>query len=401
MQMLKQRAIYFAFLTSTLAGGLFCGGCTTQENVVPANSSKGVKIQQEGMASLRAEVARSVSSAPSKVMNKSGLVGVMGGAHVKLFTAGNHEIHLPIPQLADAQVPVCYYISTVPRDAATEFRLRTREDSNVVVSVLLKGERNQEVQIDWSSVILIAKETVTPNNREPEPFLSATACVQSSAEEITKLAEELWPENARVSDYVTNIQRFVREMKPISQPRSLDAEGILKSGANGICTANANLASALLRSKQIASRSIAVIPPISRRLEMHRIVEYFDDGQWLSFDPSSLQIDVPMKPWQNIIMSKTTISDENIAMKPRMGVMVGCPYGQELELMTEGITLWGQEFFWTIAKPIAEFEASDEAIRLAAEAWNRILEVGTLSQGQVKAASAKNAKEFLEFLKAK
>ena len=81
--------------------------------------------------------------------------------------------------------------------------------------------------------------------------------------------------------------------------------------------------------------------------------------------------------------------------------MVGCPYGQELELMTEGITLWGQEFFWTIAKPIAEFDASDEAIRLAAEAWKRILEVGTLSQGQVKAASAKNAKEFLDFLKAK
>jgi len=334
-------------------------------------------------------------------MSQSGLVGALGGAHVKLLTAGNHEIHLPMPQLADAQVPVCYYISATPRDAVTEFRLRTREDSNVIVSVLLKGERNQEVQIDWSSVILIAKDSVTPNNREPDPFLSATACVQSSAKEITRLAEKLWPEDASVSDYVANIQRFVRDMKPIAQPRSLDAEGILKSGANGICTANANLASALLRSKRIASRSIAVIPPISRQLEMHRIVEYFDGGQWLSFDPSSLQIDVPMKPWQNIIMAKTTISDENIAMKPRMSTMVGCPYGQELELVTEGITLWGREFFWTIAKPIAEFEASDEAILLAAEAWNRYLEVGTLSQGQVKAASAKNANEFLDFLKTK
>jgi len=72
----------------------------------------------------------------------------------------------------------------------------------------------------------------------------------------------LWPE--------------ARDMEQKEQARSLDAVGILKSGQVGICTANANLACALLRVKQIPCRSIAAIPPISRRLEMHRIVEYVE-----------------------------------------------------------------------------------------------------------------------------
>ncbi|OGL43412.1 MAG: hypothetical protein A2161_05835, partial [Candidatus Schekmanbacteria bacterium RBG_13_48_7] len=273
-----------------------------------------------------------------------------------------------------------------------------REDSNIVVTVRLKGEQEQEVHLDWSSVILVVNKTVTPDKTKSDPYISSTGCVQSKAKEITRLAGNIWPKNGRVDDYAKNIQRFILGMKQAKQPRSLDALGILDSGASGICTANANLALALLRSKGIAARSIVVIPSISQRLEMHRIVECFDEGGWRSFDPSSLQTDMPMKPWQNIIVAKTTIADENLAMKPRMGSMVGCPYGQELELMDYGISLWGQDFFWTIARPVAEFEASDTAIGLATSNWNRYMEMGILSQGQIKAASAKNAEEFLEFL---
>ncbi len=390
---------HLAALTTALVGLCF-GGCN-RESFVPPDIPQGVAIQQEEMISLQQELAKTVVRAPAKAMNQCGLVGALGGAHVKLLKTGTHELILPIPQLADAQVPVTYFISSTPRDAAIEFRLRKRDGSNAVVSVQLKGERNQEIQIDWSSVILIAKSTVSPNNTQPDLYRVSSSCVQSEAEEITELAEELWPDNDKVSDYLLNIQQCIRNMKQVEQPRSLDAERILKSGANGICTANSNLAAALLRSKGIASRSLAVIPPISRRLEMHRIVEYFDQRHWLSFDPSLLQADIPMKPWQSVIMAKTTISDEQIAMQPRMGTMLGCPYAQELELMSRGISLWGQEFFWTIAKPIAEFEADAKALALAAEAWNHYLEVGTLSQGQINAATAKNASEFLEFLRTK
>ncbi len=86
-------------------------------------------------------------------------------------------------------------------------------------------------------------------------------------------------------------------------------------------------------------------------------------------------------------------------MKPRMGSMKGCLYGQEIELLSTGVNLSGQDFFWTMAKPLTAFEPTDEAIRSAAATWNRYLETGTLTQGQLKTASAKTAAEFGEFLR--
>jgi len=88
-------------------------------------------------------------------------------------------------------------------------------------------------------------------------------------------------------------------------------------------------------------------------------------------------------------------------MKPRMGVTMGCPYGQEIELLSSGVMLFGEDMFWTMAKPLAEFEPSDESTRLAAGAWTRYLERGTLTQGQHKSGAAKTANELEELLKAK
>jgi hypothetical protein len=119
---------------------------------------------------------------------------------------------------------------------------------------------------------------------------------------------------------------------------------------------------------------------------------------WQPFDPSSLQPDIPAKPWQNIIMAKTTVWDEQMAGKPRAGSMLGCPYGQEAELLGSGVTLWGQDFFWSMAKPLAEFEPTDDAVRLAVVGWTHYLETGTLTQGQLKAASAKTATALAEYL---
>ena len=70
------------------------------------------------------------------------------------------------------------------------------------------------------------------------------------------------------------------------------------------------LAAALMRAKGIACRSVAVVPPIGQRLEMHRIAEYHDGERWVAFDPSSLQTDVPARPWQNVVMARTTPADE-------------------------------------------------------------------------------------------
>jgi hypothetical protein len=324
----------------------------------------------------------------------------MGGARVRISSANPQEILLPTPQLADGQVPICYLISSNPQDAATDFRLRKREGDNIVVSVRLKGNR-QEVQLSWSAVVLLAPSVITPDRTPSDPYRMESACVQSRADEIRKLAAEIRPKSGKAEEFAANIQRHIRGMKRLARPRSLDAVGIVKSGENGICTANANLASALMRSNGIACRSVSVIPVTAQRLEIHRIVEFFEDNRWLPFDPSSVHTDIPTKPWQNIIMAKTTIVDEQVAMKPRMGAAAGCPFGQEIELLTPGVNLFGQDFFWTIAKPLAEFEPSKEATHLVAEAWLRYLRTGTLSRGQCKASSATTAAEFLDSVKAK
>lgn len=387
-------ALAAAALTTT-------AGCEGRSASGPGNVSPGVVIEQSGMIAIQDQIAKAVASAPPRGTKGGGLVGVLGGARVKIMKAGTHEVLLPMPQLTETQIPVCYAIITTPRESGKEFRFRMREGSNAVVSVRLQGSRDEVVRIDWSSIILVTDRTLSPDRSTPQPYLQQTACVQSGAKQVKTLADTLWPAGGEIDGYAANIQEFIRSMKQEKPPRSMDAVGILESGGNWICTANANLATALLRSKGVPSRSVAVIPPIAQRLEMHRIVEYFDDGQWRRFDPSSLQKDIPMKPWQSIVMARTTIADEDIAMKPRMGTSLGCPYAQELELLDGGITLWGEDFFWTMAKPLAEFEASDKAIDLARAAWGRFLGTGEPGQSQIKAGVASNSAGFLEALSAK
>jgi hypothetical protein len=380
-------------LTGALAGNL-------PTDKQPKVESKGVAIRQDGLAEPQTKLEKRITSAPNRVMKASGLAGAMGGARVKVTSTDPQEIILPVPQLTGGQVPLSYFIAITPAEAATEFCLWARDDGNVVVLVRLAGKK-QEAQITWSSVVLLTPWDLTPNRTATEPYRAATACVQSKSDEVAKLAAVIWPKSDKAEAFAANIQRHIRDMKRVERPRTLDALGILKSGENSICTANANLASALMRSKGIACRSIAVIPPTSQRLEMHRIVELADKDRWVPFDPSSLQTEIPAKPWQNIIMARTTTQDEQVAMKPRMGAALGCPYGQEAELLTAGVTLTGQDFFWTIAKPLAELEATEEAARLAAKAWTRYLETGTLAPAQLKAGSAKTATEFGESLKRK
>ena len=243
-------------------------GCMAEEAQAVADrgdrKDAEVAIRQDGLAKPQADLEKRISSAPAQVMEKSGLAGAMGGAHVLVVAAGPQEVLLPIPQLADGQVPLCFFIRSTPPEAATEFRLCRVDDGNVWVRVRLAGKR-QDVRIAWSSIVMLAPQTVTPNRTPVDPYRKATACVQSGADQIDKLARELWPKSGKASEFAANIQRHVRGMKGTARPRSLDALGILKSGQNGICTANANLAAALMRSKGIACRSVAVIPPISRR----------------------------------------------------------------------------------------------------------------------------------------
>ena len=366
----------------------------------PKDGAKGIAIRQDGLVKPLSELEKRIAAAPMKAMKSGGLAGAMGAARFKVTAAEPQEIVLPLPQLVDGQVPITYFVTVNPPEAATEIHLWYRDHDNLVLFVRLAGKK-RDVQINWSSIVLLTSWETTPNGSRLGPYRAETPCAQASSDAIAKLAAETWPKSGKAEEFAGNIQKRIRDMKRIAQPRSIDALGILKSGENSICTANANLASALMRSKGIACRSIAVIPTTSQRLEMHRIVECAQKDKWFSFDPSSLQNDIPARPWQNIVMSKSTIEDEERAMKPRMGIALGCPYGQEMELLTPGVTLNGQDFFWTIAKPLVEFDSSEDATRLAAKAWSRYRETGVLDASQLNAATAESADEFAKKMKGK
>lgn len=338
---------------------------------------------------------------PPRTMRGSGLAGAMGGLHLKAQSAGSYGVRLPLPQMMDGRIPVHYTLRAAPENALAECRLQAETNGNAFVTLKLKVEKEQEVRIEWSCAVLIAARQSGENPTAPEAYRAATACVQSDHPEIMALAAQLWPSTGTARDFATNIQSFIRDMKPKGQPRSLDAVGILKSGANTICTANANLACALMRARQIPCRTIATLPTISRRFEMHRIVEFLDNGAWVPFDPSLVYADVPLKPWQNILVAKTSPLDEEMAMKPRVGAMVGCPFGHEAELSGLGLNLFGQDFFWTIAVPLAEFEVTGEAAGVTAGLWERYLQTGALSAAQLKAASARDLGQYLEAITAK
>ena len=323
-----------------------------------------------------------------------GLAKASGGAHLKLLRTGTSEVQLPLPQLTASQIPLHYTIATVPTTLRVAYHLQSRAGSDVVLSVRLSGQRNDEIHINWSAVVLFPSTSNTAAPISLDDYRQPTACVQSTAPAVIQLAEKLWPADGGTIAYAGRIQDFIRDSKPLQPPRSLDAIGILASGANGICTANANLAAALLRAKNIPARSLAVIPLLGQRLEMHRIVEFFASDRWQAFDPSSLRPERPLPPGHQIIVATTTVADENVAMLLRPGASPGCPYGQELEILDSGVTLWGQDFFWTLGESGAEFSAAPAAATAARQDWLRFLATGRISAAQTTAAQAANAASF-------
>jgi predicted esterase len=158
----------------------------------------GPVLRQDGLAGPHAELEKRITSAPARAMKQSGLAGATGGARVRVISTDPQEVLLPIPQLADGQVPVCYFLRSTPSEAATDFRFCRTGEGNAAVRVRLAGKR-QDVQIAWSSVVLLAPGDVTPNRTPAAAYRQATACVQSGAEPIRRLATDLWPKSGKAA----------------------------------------------------------------------------------------------------------------------------------------------------------------------------------------------------------
>jgi hypothetical protein len=321
-------------------------------------------------------------------LGTGGLVGVTGGARVRTMRAGKSRIQMPVPQCNAGQVPVAFAITAAPAATVTGYRLRSQRGTRAVLEVSLDSKRAEEVQFEWVAIVLLADGANEATAADAEPFRDASACVQSTDPAVHAVAEKVWPADGHVAICARNLQEFVRTMQPLTRPKSLDAVGMLASGANTICTANANLAAAVLRQRGVPVRMLAVVPPNDQRLEMHRIVEWHADGAWHRFDPSSVSADIPMRNVQSVVMAETDMADEAAAMQLRMGAMPGCPLGQELEMLEGQVAPWGQDMFWTQAKPVAAFAVAAEVLASARASWLLTLSSGLITPAQDRAAAA-------------
>lgn len=331
-------------------------------------------------------------------MKGPGTAFARGGIHLKSIKSGDHEILIPMPQIMENQVPLLYYIRCIPENGA-EFSLIERDNANHAVLVKIRGEKDSEIRIEWDAVILFYQgDESLASDICPDIYKKASACAQSDDKGIMELASRLWPDTGETMDFLKEIQSFIKGLKPVSQPSSLDASAMLRHGVNWICTANANLGIALLRARNIPARSLAVIPVISQRLEMHRIIEYCTEGKWLGFDPSSLFNDIPMSPWHSVVMSTATRRDEEISMEPRLGAFPGAPYGQEAEIRTGGIILFGTDFFWTEAYPLSEFPVSRQVLIAVGENWRGFLSDGITRLRAECVADIKSSDDLLKAL---
>lgn len=347
-------------------------------------------LQPERVTAQRTRFA----TAPRLDAPAGGLVGVEGGATVMVTARGNASFQLPVPQCLPGQVPLSFVLQAEPAESVRACRLQHRAGERAVVEIELACPKRQEVRVQWAAIVLLHDAAEPAEAAAAAPFLAASPCAQADSDEVKALAASLWPRDAGPAEAAHAIQAFVHEQRPKGRVRSMDALGQLASGANSICTANANLATALLRCRGVAVRQLAVVPPIGQRLEMHRIVEWHADGAWHRFDPSSLSPDVPMKCSASVVMAVTSMDDEAAAMKPRMGSALGRPLGQELEMLTGAVSPWGQDMYWTSAKPIAAFAADAAAIAAARAAWLAFLDDGVVRDGVAKAGEAGTAAEF-------
>ncbi len=393
-------SLYKAAVISILLYSLLLFYSCSGDNSGTADISQGILIDSGAMKTAKNELLSIIPAHESLPPKGPGLALAMGGAHLRILKEKYSEVIITMPQITNGQVPVAYAVSCSPEGSCLEYRIIKRDKLNTAVRITVNGKKDAEIQIEWIAVVLLKnKPEMQSEIRCPESLIKPTSCVQAEHKNIKALSRELWPEDGEINSYAENIQSFIMGMVQKNQPAKIDAISILDSGCNWICTANANLACALMRTKGICARSLAVIPVISRRLEMHRVVEYCIDGQWISFDPSSLNKNIPLMPWQGIVMAQTTIDDEETSMKPRMGSMPGCPYGQEIEICSNAVSLWGNDFFWTIAIPLAEFEVDEENARLIETEWIRFLETGLIQRKQINAARAENLNDLIKHFK--
>jgi len=229
-----------------------------------------------------------------------------------------------------------FEVEVDPPEALRSWRWRERADgNNLLCEIELEPGANQHVQVGWKSLVLVrdqAKQSLpaaaAPDNpAEAEPWLRATACVQSDAAAIVAKARELAEGCDDVESYVRKVLGFTTTNQGTgAEFVTLDALAALSCG--GSCTNRANLCAALLRAHGIAARTQAHLPTWSKKVYEHWLVEYWHPGKGWTWIESTLG-DYPAIPRTLVVLNVANPEDEDLAFGERIrhsGVMTGAPF---------------------------------------------------------------------------
>lgn len=348
----------------------------------------------EALTKRHSTLTERIDAAPALQLTDGGLCGVRCGAAVRLSGKAEAVVQLPLPQLLAGQVPIDFTFAAEPVAALRQLVLVHDEHGGAALQATVQGQNGDEVRLQWSAVVLLAERPEPATPAMAKEFVQATACAESEHADLVAFARGFAEAEATPAQLAAALQAWIARQTRKQRPRQLDALSLLQNGNHGICTVNANFAAAVLRQRGVPTRSLAVVPTNGMRLEMHRIVAWHADDRWQRFDPSGVHAAVPMRTCDSVVVACTSIADEQRAATPRISAPIGCPWGQEMEIVRGPAFAFGTEFFWTQAKPLAAFAADDAAIAAARAAWQRFLANGALDAAAERAAASRDLATF-------
>ena len=293
------------------------------------DGSAGVAIRREGMAERETELAKRIGRPDAGDEGERARRG--DGRSPRPGVRRPQEVLLPVPQLAGGQVPVCYFIgrnrpTPSPSSACGSGRGATSSSASA-----WRGRSGRCRSPGRRSSCCAAGRYPGPHAGRAVP--QATACVQAEAEEVRSSPPT--PGRRRQAGRVRREHPAARPGHEASRPapvarrrrhpqerrerhlhgerqpgRGPDAgEGhrlpvgggrSRRSGSGWRCTGSSSTSTAAGGSRSTRRRSHA---------------------------------DIPAKPWQNIVMAKTTVAGRAGGDEAADGGDARCPYGQEIELL--------------------------------------------------------------------
>lgn len=351
-------------------------------------------LSADAMAKRHVTLTKQLETAAALQLTDGGLCGVHCSANVRLSGKAEAVIQLPLPQLLAGQVPIDFTFAAEPPTALRQLAIVHDEHGGSALQATVQGKRGDDVRFAWSAVVLLAERPEPATAAMQKEFVAATACAEADHADVVACAKDLAPADATPATVAVALRAWIARQSRKQPLQHFGALSLLQNGNHGICTINANFAAAVLRQRGVPTCSLAVVPTNGMQLEMHRIVAWAADDVWHRFDPSGVHAAVPMRTCDSVVVACTSIADEQRAAKPRMSAPIGCPWGQEMEIVRGPAFAFGTEFFRTQAKPLAAFAVDDAALAAARAAWQRFLANGALDAAAERAAAARDEATF-------